>query len=456
MDFFKSVFSAEEAPDPSHNYPPEEEEEEEDGGSEGEAPTATDSPKPSSSGVSTGIGWSLGGLIKTVASKSESVIQTYRRDLEEFGSGLKKETAAIKEVATRAVRDLPVSLEAGASAAQESLESVGQAIDDLGSTVWRGTAEVISHGKEALLSIDSPDAASDSDPSSQPHAPGRRYTRFEAQVLALQSDPVTFTEDPEDAEDFKKWRSGFELAEKEEEIEILCYENGTVEGFVEKFVPSVVDYDTFWTRYFYKVHKLKLAEDAREKLVRRVISREEDEEDLSWEVDDDEEGDVKKEVETEETEKIEVIKRELVTNSEPTEEDKKPAEVSQFENLQISEATADKAVPSSTGKAETIESNSEELTSKSGDTAMQEGSADDGKSRKGSDIPVVSSQSPMPEEEDLEWDEIEDLGENDEKKEGVSSLSPPVRVDLSKRLSVTEDDEDLSWDIEDDDEPAKP
>ena len=37
--------------------------------------------------------WSFGGLITTLASKSESIIETYRRDLEEVGSGLKKETA---------------------------------------------------------------------------------------------------------------------------------------------------------------------------------------------------------------------------------------------------------------------------------------------------------------------------------------------------------------------------
>ncbi|KAK9990108.1 hypothetical protein SO802_025093 [Lithocarpus litseifolius] len=40
----------------------------------------------------------------------------------------------------------PASLDVGASVPQESLESVGQAIDDIGSSVWKSTVEIITHG----------------------------------------------------------------------------------------------------------------------------------------------------------------------------------------------------------------------------------------------------------------------------------------------------------------------
>ncbi|CAN1806714.1 hypothetical protein LINPERHAP1_LOCUS24769 [Linum perenne] len=59
--------------------------------------------------------WSFAVMIQKLATKSESVIDTYRRDLEELGSGLRKETAVICEVASRTVKDLPASLEASAS-----------------------------------------------------------------------------------------------------------------------------------------------------------------------------------------------------------------------------------------------------------------------------------------------------------------------------------------------------
>ncbi|XP_010905741.3 uncharacterized protein [Elaeis guineensis] len=479
MDFFKSVFAADPDPDPSppdsprqQTFPPDDEEERGE-----EAPAAA-----------AGGAWSFGGLIKTIATKKEfgSLIETYRRDLEEFGSGLKKETAAIREAATRAVQNLPGSLEAGASVAQESLESVGQVIDDFGGSVWQGTTEIISQSKEVLLAMESdansPDPSSIDAGTQNLAGSSRRYSRFDAQVLAIQSDLSTFSEEPEDAEDFKKWRSGFQLAEKEEEVENLCYENGALEGFLEKLVPSVMDYDTFWSRYYYRIHKLKQAEDARAKLVKRVISREEDEEDLSWEVDDDEEEEEKKEENIEEKkeekkqekkeekmgepEEIEVVKveenkdeEEDATKKEDTTttaqilEEKKHVEVSQDENLGVSLAMVEKEVPSTAEKAEIVGSNSEELISKP-DDKVPEAKTESGGSCKDSDVSVVSRPS-MPEEDDLEWDEIEDLGEHDDKK--ISNMSgSPLKVDLRKRLSAAEDDEDLSWDIEDDVEPAKP
>jgi hypothetical protein len=59
-----------------------------------------------------------------------------------------------------------------------------------------------------------------------------------------------------------------------------------LESFVERLVPSIVDYETFWCRHFFAVDKLKQAEDIRNKLVSRAMSKEVDEE-LSWDVDDD-------------------------------------------------------------------------------------------------------------------------------------------------------------------------
>lgn len=429
MNFFKSVFS-----DPDPGQDPTEDE------PSGEAPAG-------GSG-----GWSFDGLIKTISTKSESVIQTYRRDLEEFGSGLKKETAAFREAAARAVKDLPGSLEAGASVAQESLESVGQAIDDLGTSVFRGTAEIISHGKEALLTVD----GDPSDSSSQANTSSKRYSRFEAQVLAIQADPATFTEEPEDGDEFKKWKEGFRLEEKGDEIEGLLYESSQLEGFVEKLVPSVVDFDTFWSRYFYRVHKLKLAEDARASLVKRVISREEEEEFLSWEVDDDEEEEKKEEekgIQVKDEEKKEIVekeldhgeekneivekeldheeeKKEIVENLEPSKENK-PLQVSKDENLEVVNNA--------------LSVNNE---AKPGDDQVPPMALET--------TPHLSKQASKQEEVDLEWDEIEDLGEHDDKKVSSSGVENPNKVDLRKRLNVAEDDDDLSWDIEDDDDDDGP
>ncbi|KAI0530687.1 hypothetical protein KFK09_000234 [Dendrobium nobile] len=468
MNFFKTVFLSD--PDPSDSSsdekspsdsPPHEPQEDERGEKETAAVAAADSESGYDSNTKPNTPWvGLGSLIKTFASKSESVIQTYRRDLEEFGSGLKKETAAIREVATRAVRDLPSSLEAGASVAQESLESVGQAIDDFGGSVWRGTAEIISEGKDALLAADSDVETNSSDlqtPSSSvvTASASKRYSRFETQVLAMQADPSTFSEEPEDSEDFIKWRTEFKLEGKEEEIEILCYDNGSLEGLFEKLVPSVVDYDTFWTRYFYKLYKLKQAEDVRANLVKRAIAREDEEEVLTWEVDDDED-DGKKEEEAEkygEGERKDEIKKEHVDDTNRIElvPEKKPDGVTEDLILEVTAAIDNEIATSSALAADDAESASNGSTTKPGDKVLPDAKSEPVESSKDSDISIVSSQASMPEEEDLGWDEIEDLGDHDDKKVGGTS-STTNRADLHKKPSLLEEDDDMvSWDIEDDD-----
>ena len=134
----------------------------------------------------------------------------------------------LREAAARAARDLPSS---------------AHALD--------GLADIVAQGKEALSRAagGGPQASDggDSDPSS---ASGThvRYSRFEAQLRALQADPATFTSDPEDAEDFAAWSKGFILDEREEEIEALCYDSDALEAMADRLVPDAVPREVFWPR----------------------------------------------------------------------------------------------------------------------------------------------------------------------------------------------------------------
>ncbi|XWS08694.1 hypothetical protein CRYUN_Cryun40dG0023100 [Craigia yunnanensis] len=365
MDFFKSVFSDDAHPQSSDQH--------------------TDpTPNPVSSAT-----WSFGGLMKTLTDKSESMIVSYRKDFEEFGSGLKKETEIIRSVASRAVND---SLEIGASVAQEKLESVGQAIDDIGSSVWKSTAQIISHGKDTFLSPSDDDNSDSENPNnkklnfSNNSISEKRYSRFEMQIRALQSDKSTYCMEPEDLEDFENWKLGFNLEEKKGEIEDLFNENPVIADIFKEVVSDEVESKRYWSNFFYKVSRLTKAEEARAKLVKRAISGEE-EEDLSWDIDEEEE-----EIGNVESEK----KKDWSEDGE-----------------KLSKFDEEKA-----------------------------GSCKD------SDVSVVSSQLSMPEEEG--WDEIEEIRSSDDNKgEDVGSAN---KVDLCKRLSVAEEEEDFSWDIDDDDE----
>lgn len=467
MDFFKSVFSDDPPPSDSQLFDSSPKPSEVDDKAEEEENRDQDDlnsiPNPNSTS-SGGVGsWSFGGLMKTIASKSESVIQTYRRDLEEFSSGLKMETAAIREV----VKELPLSLEVGASVAQESLESVGQAIDDIGASVWKGTAQIISQGRDVLLAADSESDSSDIvQKSGELSVNLARYSRFESQVRSIQSDPTTFSVEPEDLDDFGKWKLGFVLDEKGAEIDNLLEDNGIIEGIYSKLVPSAVDSETFWRRYFYRIHKLKQAEDARANLVKRAISGEE-EEDLSWDVDDED---------YEEPSNVSEVKVKSIVEFDNRGSSKVQTGHNEAENLQVGTSVVeeksskrendDKGVvekPFSDNRSDEEPASEEiaDVTQLSGDTIeaiaderkVFQGKAEANESCKDSDVSVVSTQPSLPEEEDLGWDEIEDIGSNDENK--VTAVVSPTGGDLRKRLSAADEDEDLSWDIEDDDEPAK-
>ncbi|CAM0907092.1 unnamed protein product [Alopecurus aequalis] len=446
MDF---LFNSLAAPDPASPPP------------EPETAGSASSP-PEAPAAATG-GWGFGGLLKTLTAQSETVLDAYRRDLAEFSTGLRRETDALRDAAAKAARDLPSS---------------AHALD--------GLADIVAQGKDALAQVATAAAAAsasasapsegDSEPSS---ASGhlRYYSRFEAQLRALQSDPATFTADPEDAQDFAAWRGAeFSLEERQEEIEALCYESDAMEGMLDRLVPDAVESEVFWARYFYRVHKLKQQEDARAKLVKRAIAQEE-EEDLSWEVDDEDEEEpapakeegieqpsikeeMKHEVEESGTEKlVEESKAKAVEEAGALDnKDQKSADAPQPEVFGSSMVVVDKEEKEDASKS-IVEEPSEKKTaaeephSSAGDDAAKEGTKHEtSDSSKESDYSMVSRQRTAT-EEDLEWDEIEDLGEHEEKG-STHGTSPAPKEELRKRLSVAEDDEDLSWDIEDDDDKA--
>ncbi|KAK6940879.1 BSD domain [Dillenia turbinata] len=446
MNFIRSVFSEDpDPPIPNENTKPMPESSSDSPKTENQDGPDQNSPSIRSSASNSNPkgndnAWSFGGLMKTLSNKSESMIEIYRRDLKEFGTGFQKETALFREVASRAMKDLPSSIEVGASK-----------IDQFGSSILKGTAEIISQGREAIIAVDSESEQKQSGGSA-------RYSRFDAQVRAIQSDVNTYADEIEDLDDFSKWKSGFVL--DEEEIGKLL-EDKVVGGIYKKVVPNVIDHETFWFRYFYKVHKLKQAEVVRANLVKRAISRE-DEEELSWDVEDDDEEVGSDEEELSESNAVHSGENEEVGSGESWENVKEKGvvdeNVEKAKNVDNEEKRT--AVETSTDKGVDVESKLEEVSgvedgefSKSDAKVSVEGKAENGESSKDSDISVVSSQPSAP-EEDLEWDEIEDLGSHDEDKK-VTTSGNPSKVDLRKKISAADDDEDLTWDIEDDDEPVK-
>ncbi|KAG4186875.1 hypothetical protein ERO13_A08G070350v2 [Gossypium hirsutum] len=428
MDFFKSIF----ADDP---YPPDPESE---SNSLKDQDSTPDSPPKQSDSNPTG--WSFGDLVKTIASRSESVIEVYRRDLQEFGTGLKNEIEV----------------------AHGSLGNVGHAIDELGSTVLKGTVQIINQGRDVILAAsnesDSPSSESNSRSfSTQRGLNSRGYSRFDAQLRAIQGDISTYGEEPEDFEDYKKWKSGFNLEDKKEDVERLMEENGEIESIYKRVggVSDGIDQETCWCRYFYRVYKLQLAEDMRVKLVQRAISRDDEDEyeELSWDVDDDDDKEVdvknvgsnpilKKDDEIVEEKAVNLESNgDFPANKEQVEKVEKDKEKNPVEELRFGNVVTEKV---NSEKDDGV--SKKDSVSKSVEKVAPEEQDD---RKKSSNDNGLSSRPSMPGEEDPGWDEIEDLSSIDDMKATHGGNSISNRADLRKRLSTAEEDEDLSWDIED-------
>jgi hypothetical protein len=228
-----------------------------------------------------------------------------------------------------------------------------------------------------------------------------------------------------------------------EQIEAVLRESPGLESFVERLVPSVVDYETFWSRYFFAVDKLKQAEDVRTKLVSRAMSKEEDEE-LSWDVDDDDVEDANTSDHKEGTNSMVDKKEEQTAETVNCETEGSQKQEAAVEN----DSAEDKEVALAAAKDGNGESSVEASTPKASDGMGREEKTEAGDSSKGGDFSVVPQ--PAVQEEDLSWEEIEDVGDHDEKN-GASQRSSSVSKveDLRKRLnSVEDDDEDLSWDVD--------
>ncbi|KAL0437522.1 UNVERIFIED_CONTAM: hypothetical protein Sradi_0460100 [Sesamum radiatum] len=327
-----------------------------------------------------------------------------------------RETEVIREAASRAVKDLPASLEAGTSALDGVLKS---------------TAEIISKETRQVFASDGePDT-----PETNRSLNSGRYSWFEAQLSGIQSDLYTFCEEPEDVEEYKKWKLRFELEDKRDEIEGLIGENGTLEGVYEKVVPSAVDHETFWF--------------------------DDDDDELSWDVDDDEEkdGNGDEAMSGKKVDGVEITKEQWGCVLDEKEVKSDEVALKSNEKVKSEESGNEKDDEHEKVKSDVSiqDKNDENEQVKSDEIVKKESNKDVGESGEKSDVPVVVNHQAKMEEEELEWDEIEDIGSGDEGKIVTAAHGErPNRAELRKQLNAAEDDEDLSWDIEDDDETVKP
>lgn len=86
-----------------------------------------------------------------------------------------------------------------------------------------------------------------------------KYSRLEADISSMQRDSVTYCEEPTDSADYQAWRAQFDLASYKPAVDALTQENAFMAELQARIVPIIVEYDAFWTRYFYQLHLLQVS-----------------------------------------------------------------------------------------------------------------------------------------------------------------------------------------------------
>ncbi|GAB4814735.1 hypothetical protein N2152v2_001781 [Parachlorella kessleri] len=287
--------------------PPRESDEEEVEGSENEQEEASGSTGPALSFW--GMASALRESVKQrTAELAESLKETdWRKELGAFQQGLKEDSEELQHKTKAAVDQLPTVVEqlksekagaviqARAKEAQQQLQQAGKQLGTYGHKLLVGTSDLFDQIKEAVQNEMAFEGPSEGGVRRMPSkrqlasAQGAKFSRFEADVSAMQRDSSTYCDEPEDEDDYAAWLETFKLEAKKPDIEALIAGNTFMAELQARIVPLIVEYDAFWTRYFYRLHKLQQKHEQFVQLTQRANQQDEEVE-LGWGSDDEQQG----------------------------------------------------------------------------------------------------------------------------------------------------------------------
>lgn len=262
------------------------------------ATTLTDTVKQRTAAITASIketDWraELGGLQKELKSETAELGIHALAASEQLTNKARMAVAAIPT----AVNKLPGAVQerlpdARAKLSREASASVGEAgqrLGQLGSSFIERSTDLFDH---IVTSIEK--ELSKNDPPKPLSAPklglssasmSGRYSRFDADVAAMQRDSSTYCEEPDDINDFENWKGSFSLTDHRAEIGSILSGNVFMAELQSRIVPLIVSYDDFWTRYYYRLAKLKVKHDTIRALTQDTDNNkglEEDETDGGW------------------------------------------------------------------------------------------------------------------------------------------------------------------------------
>lgn len=146
--------------------------------------------------------------------------------------------------------------------------------------------ETISSAFKVLFDVLSPTGYDDDDVVLLPGEQFISKDRWDLLVKAIQSDPHTYCHEPEGLpEDYESWLGTFKLLDKEPLMQRILETSPEVREFHETLVPQELSNDSFWHRYFYRLHQLKDMESKRAIILKERQQQEDSRQSNNTEVD---------------------------------------------------------------------------------------------------------------------------------------------------------------------------
>lgn len=147
---------------------------------------------------------------------------------------------------------------------QEKFEQVGEKIELLGQKMFVGAGKLINQVKETTRDAiketkevikETRDAFAVKDSGKTPK---RGRDEFAIRVQAIQRDSGTYCDDPKNVKLFEHFSESFTMAGHGQDILTTLNANNFMKELFARIVPTIVDEDTFWRRYFFKLYELEI------------------------------------------------------------------------------------------------------------------------------------------------------------------------------------------------------
>lgn len=223
-------------------------------------------------------------LKTSIVSRARSMSLTDRASPTSPGKGKEEDAEAEKEGTSKEAPQDPATDSEGFVArfraeAEKRLKDIQKAEDAADEALLKFGTNIRNFLRDAVT-VSAPSEGDSSDPTGtgkvlfeSKDAEGKRVihtTRFDAQLHVIHCSLDSFLKDPASPE-YAKWKEGFDVEKKTEDIAANLQKYEELRRAMEKLVPEKVEYNLFWTRYYFLRMVIESEEKRRKEMLKGKV-----------------------------------------------------------------------------------------------------------------------------------------------------------------------------------------